>query len=65
METLFIVFAFIGMFASGFFSCMLIAFAMIMHQQEAQLKKKNRKTNDNQDGGNANENTDIRNQHRP
>lgn len=53
------------MFASGFFSCMLIAFAMIMHQQESQLKKKNRKTNDNQDGGNANENTDIRNQHRP
>lgn len=43
METLFIVFAFIGMFASGFFACMLICFGMVMFKQDEQLKKRNKK----------------------
>lgn len=64
METLFFIFTFRGMFASGFFSCMLIDFAIIIHWQESQLKKKNRKITDNYDGGNVIENAYNRNQHR-
>lgn len=64
METLFIVFAFIGMFASGFFACMLIAFALIMFKQDEQLNKRTRKTTDNHDGGDNHDTADNRTQHR-
>ena len=54
METVFMVLAFIGTFSCGFFACMAIAFAMIMHEQDKLLKKK-----DGKDG------KDKRNQYRP
>ena len=52
METLFIVFAFIGMYGCGFFTCMLITFGVIMHKQEKQLRRKNWKegTDDGNNG---------------
>lgn len=43
MESLFIVLSFIGVFAAGFFCRMLLAFSLIMHEQDKQLKKYKRK----------------------
>lgn len=44
METLFIVLAFIGMFACGFFFCMLLVFALILNESgKTHRKMKTRK----------------------
>lgn len=40
METVFMILAFIGTFSCGFFACMAGMFAVIMHEQDKQIKKK-------------------------
>ena len=59
MEVLFTVLAFLGMFAAGFFACMLLVFLVVMYTQDKEMKRKNR---DN--GGDGHERCDYRNKHR-